>query len=210
VRRIILELGLRYRPASADQLEAHQAKLAALIADLADLPPAMLERAASHWVRQSAFMPKASDLVALARNFASAERGSPMQRLDVAALRNARMAEEPGGRRDVRWVDDGHGLRLVGLARSGRAPDPPPSGRERSGVGRRDSANAEAARDKAATHRPPAAPAIPTPLARVVVPPRHDWTVRGTVHPATPLPGKGRGVAASDEAGVAKDQRHGG
>jgi hypothetical protein len=118
VRRIILELGLRYRPASAEQLEGHQAKLAALIADLADLPPDMLERAASHWVRQSAFMPKASDLVRLARNFATAEHGRPMQRLDVAASRNARIAEEPGARRDLRWIDDGRGLRLVANGRS--------------------------------------------------------------------------------------------
>ncbi len=113
MKRIILELGLRYRPASADQLEAHQAKLAALMTDLADLPPAMLERAAGHWVRQSAFMPKASDLVMLARNFATAKRGSALQRLDVAAIRNARMEQEPGARHDVRWVDDGRGLRLV-------------------------------------------------------------------------------------------------
>lgn len=113
MKRIILELGLRYRPAAADQLEAHQAKLAALISDLADLSPLMLERAAHHWVRQSAFMPKTSDLLALARNFASAERGSTRQPLDVAGLRNARMAEEPGSRRDLRWVDDGLGLRLV-------------------------------------------------------------------------------------------------
>jgi len=115
VKRIILELGLRYRPAAADQLEPHQAKLAALMNDLADLPPAVLERAARHWVRQSAFLPKASDLLQLARNFANAERGNALQRLDVAGQRNARMAEEPGARRDLRWIDDGHGLRLVAV-----------------------------------------------------------------------------------------------
>jgi hypothetical protein len=87
------------------------------MADLADLPPAMLERAASHWVRQSAFLPKASDLVALTRHFAIAEHGSATRRLDVAAQRNARMAEEAGARRDLRWVDDGIGLRLVPVAR---------------------------------------------------------------------------------------------
>lgn len=119
MKRIILELGLRYRPAAADQLEAHQAKLAALIGDLADLEPAVLERAARHWVRQSAFMPKASELIALARNFASAEHGSALHRLDVAALRNARMAAEPGARRDLRWIDDGRGLRLVARDRAG-------------------------------------------------------------------------------------------
>jgi hypothetical protein len=118
VKRIVLELGLRYRPAAADQLEAHHAKLAALISDLADLQPTVLERAARHWVRQSAFMPKASELIALARNFANAERGGRSGRLDVAALRNARLAEEPGGRRDLRWIDDGGGLRLVACDRA--------------------------------------------------------------------------------------------
>ena len=113
VKRIILELGLRYRPAAAEQIEPHQAKLVAMMGDLADLPPALLERAARHWVRQSAFMPKASDLVALVGSFVRAERGGLLRRLDVAALRNARIAEEPGARRDLRWIDDGGGLRLV-------------------------------------------------------------------------------------------------
>jgi hypothetical protein len=123
VKRIILELGLRYRPAASDQLEAHHAKLAALMSDLADLPPALLERAAGQWVRQSPFMPKASDLLQLARGFAGAEFGSALQPLDVAALRNARMAEEPGARRDLHWVDDGHGLRLVAVDAKGRSDD---------------------------------------------------------------------------------------
>jgi hypothetical protein len=122
VKRIILELGLRYRPA-ADQLEAHQAKLAALMSDLADLPAAALERAANQWIRQSAFMPKASELIQLARNFARAERASPQRPLDVAASRNARMAAEAGARDDIRWVDDGHGLRLVAAGNRSRGKD---------------------------------------------------------------------------------------
>ena len=121
VKRIILELGLRYRPAAADQLEPHQAKLAALMSDLADLPPALLTRAASHWVRQSAFMPKASDLIQLARHFANAEHDRPLRPLDVAGLRNARMNAEPGTRRDIRWIDDGRGLRLVAVNPEGRS-----------------------------------------------------------------------------------------
>lgn len=67
LKRIILELGLRYRPARADQLEGHQAKIAALISDLIDVPLEPLEFACRSWARRSQFMPKASDLIDLAR-----------------------------------------------------------------------------------------------------------------------------------------------
>lgn len=67
IKRLVLELGLRYRPASPAQLEGHQAKLVALMMDLADIPPPALERAIKRWVVDSPFLPKASDLVALCR-----------------------------------------------------------------------------------------------------------------------------------------------
>jgi hypothetical protein len=62
-----LELGLRYRPVARDQLDGHQAKIAALIADLIDVPIGPLEAACKAWVAQSPFMPKASDLIELAQ-----------------------------------------------------------------------------------------------------------------------------------------------
>lgn len=65
--RIIAELGLRYRPIAATDLEAHAEALRLLAQDVFDIPPHLLETAAKTWVRENKFMPRASDLVALAR-----------------------------------------------------------------------------------------------------------------------------------------------
>lgn len=115
IKRIILELGLRYRPASPDLLESHQLKLAAMMVDLSDMPPARLEKAAAHWVRSSAFLPTAADLIRLVRNFVENGEGGG-KRLDVASIRNAQMDQDSQARQDIRWVDDGLGLRLVPIA----------------------------------------------------------------------------------------------
>lgn len=68
-RKLILELGLRYRPVSSAQLEAHNATLSALMIDVADLPPHLLQRAIEAHVRESRFMPKASELIARAKSY---------------------------------------------------------------------------------------------------------------------------------------------
>lgn len=67
IGRIIGELGLRYRPSSQADLEAHAEALKLLAQDLHDVPANLLEVAAKRWVRENRFMPKASELVALAR-----------------------------------------------------------------------------------------------------------------------------------------------
>jgi hypothetical protein len=67
IKRMILELGVRYRPASSAMLEGHNATVAALIADVADMPPHLLERAIADHVRESNFMPKAAQLIAKCR-----------------------------------------------------------------------------------------------------------------------------------------------
>jgi hypothetical protein len=67
VGRIIGELGLRYRPSAATDLAAHAEALKLLAEDVADIPAHLLEAAAKRWVREQRFMPKASELVALAR-----------------------------------------------------------------------------------------------------------------------------------------------
>lgn len=64
---MIGELGLRYRPSAQADLEAHAAAIALLTCDVADIPIAHLERASQEWVRTKPFMPKASELVELAR-----------------------------------------------------------------------------------------------------------------------------------------------
>lgn len=67
VGKVIGELGLRYRPTNAQDLEAHAERLRLLTEDVADVPVHLLEVAAKRWVRENHFMPKASELVALAR-----------------------------------------------------------------------------------------------------------------------------------------------
>lgn len=67
VGKVIGELGLRYRPTNAQDLEAHAERLRLLAEDVADIPVNLLEVAAKRWVRENHFMPKASELVDLAR-----------------------------------------------------------------------------------------------------------------------------------------------
>lgn len=77
VGRIIGELGLRYRPAASADLEAHAEALRLLCEDVADIPQNLLEVAAKRWVRENKFMPRASELVNLARGqIAEATRGT--------------------------------------------------------------------------------------------------------------------------------------
>lgn len=64
---LIGELGLRYSPSAQADREAHSAALALLTRDLADVPPSILAQAIDQWVRQSRFMPKASELVELCK-----------------------------------------------------------------------------------------------------------------------------------------------
>jgi hypothetical protein len=77
VKRLIGELGLRYRPSAQADLEAHAGTIALLARDLADVPPVYLERAIRKWVLTSHFMPKASDLVELAQEFLNADKPIP-------------------------------------------------------------------------------------------------------------------------------------
>lgn len=67
VRRIIGELGLRYRPSAQTDLEAHAARIALLACDLATIPPHLLRRAVDRWVRESQYMPTAAELIRMAR-----------------------------------------------------------------------------------------------------------------------------------------------
>lgn len=78
-------------------LEAHAASIALLCRDVADVPPALLDRAVEQWVRESVFMPKAADLVALAKGYlanarpaSNASTGDPSDWLhELAARYNA-------------------------------------------------------------------------------------------------------------------------
>jgi hypothetical protein len=101
--RIIGELGLRYRPSAAADLEAHAASLALLTQDVAHMPEDQLERAAQEWARTQRFMPKASELIALChkpRHGTDPERQARLRQNCETA--NAHLASI--GRSDVHWV----------------------------------------------------------------------------------------------------------
>lgn len=72
--------------------------------DVADIPPDLLERAIASHVRSSPYMPKASDLVALAANFAKQAQHSGM---DPVAYGNSHLAQI--GRTDAEWYRDSAG-----------------------------------------------------------------------------------------------------
>jgi hypothetical protein len=116
IKRLILELGLRYRPMAPDQLEAYQAKLAALTADCADLPPKRLERAIADWARESPFLPKASDLISKAQSYTlqqdRTDRDSRENAERLAAQANDHLKGK--GCWSMRWiVNEQNGLELT-------------------------------------------------------------------------------------------------
>ncbi len=105
VGRIIGELGLRFRPANAADLEAHAEALRLLTEDVADVPANLLEAAAKRWVRENRFMPKASELVALARGQLSNDvRGTDRALAQLQAHCDMLNRIEKGPRR---WVVTG-------------------------------------------------------------------------------------------------------
>lgn len=102
---MIAELGLRYRPTSETDLEAHAAALALLASDLHDMPAHLLGKAIAKHVMESPYLPKASDLVRLAKGFVDQPRAAHGPAGETMAQRGNRMC----CREDVRWVDDGNG-----------------------------------------------------------------------------------------------------
>ena len=105
VKRLIGELGLRYRPSAQADLEAHAAALALLARDVADVPPAYLERAIREWVRERQFMPRANELIDLARSYLPKPNSDKEQRARQWVERgNAGLAAR--GIRDAHWVYD--------------------------------------------------------------------------------------------------------
>lgn len=105
-RKVILELGLRYRPQSPGQLEGHQAKVVALLADTIDVPAHLLDDAAKEWARTSRWMPTAADLIQLAQRLVPIAQ--PVGQGTAATLAdryNERLARENPKRADeVVWL----------------------------------------------------------------------------------------------------------
>lgn len=82
IRKMILELGLRYPPASDADIAAHTARVALLMQDVALVPAKFLEIAIGQWVTSNPWLPKASDLIQMASNAAFSQR-QPVQEKGV-------------------------------------------------------------------------------------------------------------------------------
>lgn len=115
-KEAIATLGLRYRPTSQTDLEGHAAQLALLVVDLADVPVALLERAIQDWSVRSPYMPKAYDLVQLAKGYlpkpVTQSGGNATDWQTMAERANQDMHTRDNGRKDIHWVADHAGMRL--------------------------------------------------------------------------------------------------
>ncbi len=105
IRKMILELGFRFRPSGADDVKAHTAKLEIMAADLFDVPEHALSLAISEWIRTEKFMPKAAELIALARDAVKPGAISAQAWCDQ---RNAGMPDKSQDR-GKEWYVDGEG-----------------------------------------------------------------------------------------------------
>jgi len=106
-KTLVGELGLRYRPSAQADLEAHAAKLALLVRDMATMPPHLLRQAVDRWVVQSEFMPTAAELIRLCRQIAEADprkaaRDSHSNAQLLANRYNATMSDEHA--KVMHWV----------------------------------------------------------------------------------------------------------
>jgi hypothetical protein len=90
--------------------------LALLASDLRDMPPHLLAKAIEKHVLESPYLPKASDLVKLAKGFIAERAPAGPEGETLTQRRNRLLLADPHGRRDVKWVEtaDG-GSRLVSI-----------------------------------------------------------------------------------------------
>ena len=115
-RKVILAIGLRFRPQAANMQEAHSAKLAALLADTVDVPADLLDRAATEWSRANRWMPTAADLIRLAQAHVAPPEMNRAPGQTLADAYNARLARDlPKRAGEIEWVqtDDGPVIRWI-------------------------------------------------------------------------------------------------
>jgi hypothetical protein len=99
--KVIAELGLRYRPHSLAEQEAHAAQIALLTRDLTGSNPEAVARAADTWAKSERWMPKASDLLALMRRTSS---GGDREAKLTQHMHNGNAMLAAQGRTDIQWV----------------------------------------------------------------------------------------------------------
>jgi hypothetical protein len=120
VASIIQRIGLRYQPNSLDALDDHRGKIALLIGDVDGIvPPDLLERACGSWALKSPYMPKASDLIALATEIANpvVTRTTTTTIAERVAYANSKLAtgdsaHRATGKDAIEWFDDNGQLKL--------------------------------------------------------------------------------------------------
>jgi hypothetical protein len=66
-RQAIAELGLLYRPANAEDLEAHRLRLELMATHCSEISPALLREACDRVAKYSEFLPRPAELLAVAR-----------------------------------------------------------------------------------------------------------------------------------------------
>jgi hypothetical protein len=82
-----------------------------LASDVADVPPDLLERAVREHVTRSPYMPKAAELIALARGYIERARSdSSLRSADMAKPANAKLQAEGSAMRW--WYDKQGNIRL--------------------------------------------------------------------------------------------------
>jgi len=113
IRRIILDLSLRFQPTDEQKRAAFNDRVALLAADCANVPPSLLDQAAKRWIASGdGFLPTASALIKLAQQAQSEgiERSAGTRDwyriyLEKAVLRNAELASSPDPQlRNHRWI----------------------------------------------------------------------------------------------------------
>lgn len=113
LRKLVSEMGLRYRPSSPAEICFHQDKLELLIEDLIDLPDHLLERAIPDLCREKPFMPRASDIIARCQAYLGGSKDEA--RADLVEM-NLKLRRDNAGAYDdgVRWYRDPGGALKLG------------------------------------------------------------------------------------------------
>jgi hypothetical protein len=76
VAAVIADLDLRFPASGIADLEARAEQLVLLGQDCAEVPADLLDRAAQRWARRKPFLPKASELIELAREIRGEDRAA--------------------------------------------------------------------------------------------------------------------------------------
>lgn len=95
-RQAVAEIGLRYRPSNAADMEAHRLRLELLACDLSEISPALIRAAGDRVAQSSDFMPKASEILAAAREIVAERQRAPRDGIAISADGEIIAKPQPG------------------------------------------------------------------------------------------------------------------